>query len=58
MTLLKNFMAFLKPNTKEIIKHFFNEELNDINNELLEAYKNIRDLEKKRDKLELFVFGN
>jgi hypothetical protein len=58
MNILSGLKEFFKYNHNQVIKHFLGEELNDINKEIILHQGYIRELEVKRNKVELMVFGN
>ena len=57
-SLIESVKGFLRFNPKKVISHFLGEELNDINAEILQNMEHIRKLERKRERLELMVYGN
>lgn len=57
-SLIESIKGFLKYNPKEIVSHFLGQELNDINSEILQRREILRNLERKRERLELMVYGN
>lgn len=54
----KFFKSMFEYKPKEIIKHFLISELDDLTREIKEHYSYIRELEEKRNRVELMVFGN
>lgn len=51
------FKSMFQYSPKAVIKHFLCAELDDLTREIKEHYAYIRELEEKRNKVELMVFG-
>lgn len=58
MSIFKKIKSFFEYNPKEVIVHFLGQELNDLNMEILKTHQHLRQLESKRNRVELMVFGN
>ncbi len=57
-SIFRSIKSFFEYSPKEIVSHFLGQELNDLNSEILQNREYLRKLERKRERLELMVYGN
>lgn len=57
-SIFQSLKSFFEYSPKEVISKFLGEELNDLNSEILQSREYLRKLERKRERLELMVYGN
>lgn len=58
MKIVKSIKGFFEDNRKELVKRFLSDELDTMNGEIIRQAKYLNSLQRKRERLEIMVYGS